>query len=386
MASIDRYIFRTSFGAFVLIVVSLTALIWLTHALREIDLMTNQGQSILVFIGITGLLIPLLVLVIAPISLVIAVSYTLNKLNSDSEIVVMTAAGMSPWRIFRPFLAVAFVVAILVTFISAYLAPKGLRELRDWATRVRADLVTNVIQPGRFISIEDKLIFHIRERRQDGLLLGVFIDDRRNPKERASFLAEQGEILENDRGTFLVLINGSAQRREPAQRDPTIVVFDRYAFNMSQVSGRSQVTTYGVRERFIWDLAKPDPNDPLFKSQPGQFFAEFHDRIASPLYPIAFVVIAFAILGAPRTTRQSRTFSLGLAIATVGGLRLIGFASAVFAANNPAAVLLIYGSLALAFALGLFAIARGAVIEPPSSLINAVDALAVRLARRLAPT
>ena len=35
--------------------------------------MTSQGQTILVFVGITGLIIPLLVMVIAPIALVIAV-------------------------------------------------------------------------------------------------------------------------------------------------------------------------------------------------------------------------------------------------------------------------------------------------------------------------
>src|SRR3954447_26835687 len=111
MRSVDRYIFRTCFGAFTLILFSLTAVIWLTHALREIDLMTNQGQTILVFIGITGLLIPLLVLVISPIALMVAIAYAINKFNSDSEIVVMNAAGMSPWRIFRPFLTVALVVA-----------------------------------------------------------------------------------------------------------------------------------------------------------------------------------------------------------------------------------------------------------------------------------
>jgi lipopolysaccharide export system permease protein len=385
MASIDRYIFRTTFGAFLLVLVSLTAFVWVTHALREIDLMTNQGQTILVFIGITGLLVPLLVLVIAPIALMIAVAYTLNKLNSDSEIVVMTASGMSPWRTFRPFLVVACVVAMLVCFISAYLAPKGLRELRDWATRVKADLVTNIIQPGRFTTIEGMLTVHIRERRSDGLLLGVFIDDRRNPNERATFLAEQGEILENDRGTFLVLANGSAQRREATQADPSIVLFDRYAFNMSQLNSRSQVPTYGVRERYLWDLAQPDPNDPLVKAQPGQFFAEFHDRIAAPIYPLAFVVLGFAILGAPRTTRQSRGFSMGVAIAVVGALRLVGFASIVFAANHPAAVLAVYGSLALAFVFGLSAIGRGVVIEPPPTLVNAMEALTLRLAKRLAP-
>ena len=65
MSGFDRYIFRTTFGAFLLIAISLTMVIWLTHALREIDLMTNQRQTVLVFVGITGLLIPMLLAIIA---------------------------------------------------------------------------------------------------------------------------------------------------------------------------------------------------------------------------------------------------------------------------------------------------------------------------------
>src|ERR1035438_8306 len=125
--------------------------------------MTSQGQSILVFVGITGLLIPLLILVIAPIALVIAIAHVLNKLSTDSEIIVMNAAGMSPWLLFRAFLAVAIVVSLLVTVISAYLSPKGMRMLRDWLTEVSADVVTNLVQPGRFVSIENGVTTRIRE-------------------------------------------------------------------------------------------------------------------------------------------------------------------------------------------------------------------------------
>lgn len=89
MGSISQYIFRTTFGAFLLVLISLTAVIWVTQALRDIDLMTSQGQTILVFVGITGLIVPLLVLVIAPIALLIAAAHTLNKLSTDSEIIVM---------------------------------------------------------------------------------------------------------------------------------------------------------------------------------------------------------------------------------------------------------------------------------------------------------
>ncbi len=99
-------------------------LMWMTQALRNVDLMTSQGQTILVFIGITGLIIPLLVLLIAPIALMIAVGYILNKLGNDSELIVMNAAGMPPWRIFRPFLAVGIVVSLVVAAISMYVSPK----------------------------------------------------------------------------------------------------------------------------------------------------------------------------------------------------------------------------------------------------------------------
>ena len=134
MGSIDRYIFRTtlarSCGAG-----QPDGVIWITQALRDIDLMTSQGQTILIFLGITSLVIPALVLVIAPIALVIAVAHTLNKLATDSEIIVMNAAGMSPWRLFRPFFCATCVVALLVAFIGAYLAPDGLRRIKHGTPR-----------------------------------------------------------------------------------------------------------------------------------------------------------------------------------------------------------------------------------------------------------
>src|SRR5215475_10195006 len=120
MGSIGLYIFRTTLGAFFLILGSLTAIIWVSYALRDIDLMTSQGQTILVFIGITSLAIPQLVLVIAPVAFLIAVAHILSKLASDSEIIVMNAAGMSPWQAFRAFFAAGIVVAILVAFVGNY--------------------------------------------------------------------------------------------------------------------------------------------------------------------------------------------------------------------------------------------------------------------------
>jgi lipopolysaccharide export system permease protein len=382
MGSIGRYIFRTTFGAFLLVLVSLTGAIWLTQALRDVDLMTSQGQTILVFIGITSLVIPQLVMVIAPVALVVAVSHNLHKLAADSEIIVMNGAGMRPWALLKPFLWVTVIASVMLALISAYVAPQSLRTLRHWITEVRTDLVSNIVQPGRFIAIDQGLAFNIRERRPNGLLVGLLMDDRRDREMRVTIVAERGEILKNENGSFLLLENGSIQRHELKQKDPNIVVFDRYAFDLSQFGGGQQVVKLSVRERYFWQLLWPDPNDPQLKDQTGQIRAELHDRILAPLYPFAFVLIAFAFLGAPRTTRQSPAWSVTAVILAVSAVRLVGFASTVFALKYPIAVLFEYLAVAAASAASLFAISRGLIIEPPRYLTRTADVIAEWFARR----
>jgi lipopolysaccharide export system permease protein len=384
MGALGRYIFRATLGAFLLVLISLTTVIWITQALRDIDVMTSQGQTVVVFVTMTAMVIPQLVMVIAPIALMIAAAYVLNKLAGDSEIIVMNAAGMAPRQLMAGFMAVTLLVTLLVAAFSSYVSPKSLRELRRMAAEIRADVVANIVQPGRFTAIESGLTFHIRERRPDGLLLGIFVDDQRNPQEQATFLAEQGEIIENDRGTFLVLHTGSVQRHPVEDRDPTIVLFDRYAFDLSRFGGGSRDLTLSVRERFTWDLLSPPPDDPVYAREPGVFRAEFHDRIMAPLYPLAFMVIVFAYLGAPRTTRQSRNMSLVALIAAVTGLRMVGFASTVMGMRSAWALSLQYVALAAAFWFGFSAISRGTIIEPPAFVLNLITAFNERLTRRFA--
>jgi lipopolysaccharide export system permease protein len=381
MGSIDKYIFRTTLASFAVVLISLTGVIWITQALRGIDLMTSQGQTILTFLGVTGLVIPALVLIIAPIALMIAISHTLNKLATDSEIIVMNAAGLSPIRLFVPFLYATMIVALLVAFIAAYLAPDGMRRIKQWDAEITADVLANILQPGRFSPRDQNLTIRIRERQPGGVLAGIFVDDRRDPKERVSIIADQGTVLNNERGSFLVLQDGHLERFEAGKQDPALVSFDRYAFDMSKFSNRSADVVYGIRERYLWELISPSPDDAMYKQLPGQFRADLHDRLMAPLYPFAFAALTFAFLGTPRTTRQSRNFSMANAILAVFGLRMIGFACSVMAVKSPLAVLVQYLLLALAIGASVWVILVGAVIEPPTRLVDAISRSNARLLR-----
>ncbi len=85
MLRLQRYLFRMVGVAFLVSLATLTTIIWITGALKEISLLTTKGQTILVFFTLTSLGLPFLIAAIAPIALFGSVLYCLNRLNGDSN-------------------------------------------------------------------------------------------------------------------------------------------------------------------------------------------------------------------------------------------------------------------------------------------------------------
>jgi lipopolysaccharide export system permease protein len=272
-------------------------------------------------------------------------------------------------------------VAAIVAFIGAYLAPDGMRRIKQWDAEITADVLTNILQPGRFAQLDTNLTIRIRERLPGGVLAGIFVDDRRDPKERVTIIADHGTVLKNESGSYLVLEDGNLERFEAGKRDPALVAFGRYAFDMSKFSNRGRDVALGIRERYLWELVSPTEDDAVFKQLSGQFNAELHDRFMSPVYPFAFAVLTFAFLGTPRTTRQSRNFSIGGSILVVFGLRMAGFACSVMTVKTPAMALVQYAMLFGSIGVGLWMILGGVVVEPPAVLMEAINKSNARLAR-----
>jgi lipopolysaccharide export system permease protein len=70
-------------------------------------------------------------------------------------------------------------------------------------------------------------------------------------------------------------------------------------------------------------LLNPDPEDPFFRQTPGQFRAEFHDRVTAPLYCFLFALVPLLFLGQAESARQSRTASITAAVVMVTAIRAI---------------------------------------------------------------
>lgn len=372
MRIFSRYVFRQTSSALLLVLLSLTGIVWISLALRELNVVTSLGQSALTLITMTTLGLPNFVAVITPFALLITVIHTLNRLNSDSEIIVLTASGATAWTIVKPLVALAVIVCVFISFVNHVAMPWSLRLLRDIVLDVRTDLLTQVIQPGRFSSPEKGLTFHIRERALDGTLQGLVMHDARKEKEVQSYLADKGIILKDESGAYLFMTDGHILRRDGGVGEPTqIIAFDKYAVDLDRFEQRAAgPPDLKPRERYYSELVNPAPNSPAFKQEPGRFRSELHERFSSALYPLAFVLLAIALIGQAQSTRQNRTLRMGMCFLIGVGLRLSGLAVNNVVVLNANAVPILYLIPLAAICVSLIMIVRGARPSRGSALLE----------------
>jgi len=345
MTLFSRYVFRQVANEFVIILVTLTTIVWLATALKQLDLLVSQGQGFTLFLKMTFLSLPSLMALIAPNAMLMASLYTLDRLNGDSELIVMTAAGAPIWRIGAPFVLLAAMVCVVILISNLYVMPASMRALRALITQVRTDVISQVLQPGRFSSTEPGLTFHIRDRSPTGDLLGLLVHDERDDQQVNSYLATRGRIISNDDGAFLVMFDGHVHRYEPKTPDKgvQIVHFDQYVLNISDLSPQEDTSKEPrPRERYLSELLNPDPGLLKQKGAAGQLRTELHDRFATPFYPMLFAFLAIAILGHARTTRESRWAQILMAAGIAVGLRVSGFIGANLVTLSAAATPLVY--------------------------------------------
>ncbi|MDA7946676.1 MAG: LPS export ABC transporter permease LptF [Hyphomicrobiaceae bacterium] len=341
----SRYLFRQLAASFLLIVATLTTIIWLASALARLELMTTEGQSLVLLLKMTTLALPALVAIIAPIALLVACLYTFDRLSGDSELIIMSAAGAPIWRFAYPCLALAGLLSVIVLIFNLFVTPASLRELRAHINQVRTDLIAQVLQPGRFSSPEKGLTFHIRDRALNGELIGLIIHDSRAQNQIMTYLADRGQIITNDDGSYMVMRDGHIHRQESGKQDDSvqIVAFEQYIFDITQYGPKSGAGSLRHSELYPSELLNPDPKNPHYINSPGRFGAEIHDRVSSALYPIVYVMIVLNFMGNPTTVRENRWTSAALAFGTAVLLRAGGVVSTNLMTLNPPAIVLVYG-------------------------------------------
>ena len=219
MKVIERYIFRRALILFCASLAWTLAIVWTTQVLARINLVTDSGQSALAFFQIASLILPSVLPVVMPFAVIIAVAQTLTVMNTDSELVVISAAGASRWTTIRPVILLATLASIVSFAVDNGVDPYARQQGRELIAAARGDLLSLVIQEGTFRKIEDGLYIQIGDRLADGRLGGIFVADSRTEGTDLIYYAKTGQVVERDGQDVLVMNDGEIQRKTCRRRN-----------------------------------------------------------------------------------------------------------------------------------------------------------------------
>lgn len=375
MKLIERYIFFKAGYSALIVLGALVGVVWVVQALRELDVITSNGQTIVTYLSITLLLVPNIALAIIPVALMLSAIHTINGMNSNSELVVVSASGCSNWTIAKPLIVLALLCSLFTGLVAHIISPASLQSVRYLITEMRADLVSVILREGAFNTVENGLTFHVAERKAGGLLSGILISDDRDPEISSVFTAKEGVVIRVPAGSFLTLKDGEIQQTDRKEGGTTFIKYQSYAFDLSSFSGKVENRITRAKERSTAELFAPDPNDPIYKANPGTYRQQIHERFAEMLWPFANIFIVLAFAGQARSSRQSFSASITAAVVILVIARGLGFSAVTALKTDPTAVLWVYALPISCIAFGLYFVIKNKPAELPKSLGNRLDSL-----------
>jgi|SRR5579862_4241482 len=357
MTALTRYMFRQALLVMLSICLVFSFAVWLIQALRLIDLIVNRGLSVGIFLHLAILILPRFIDVVLPIAVFVAVIFIYNKLIAESELVVMRAAGVSPMSLAMPALTTGIVGMVLLYTLSLYLLPAANRAFKDLQFEIRNRFASVLIQDGVFNTISDRLMIYVRNRDENGELVSILIYDDRQPEKPIIVFAERGAIANTAEGPRLLMVNGTRQQREIDTGHLSVLTFDKYTLELSELSDAPGVRDRQVDERYTGELifGNGPSNQPDW---PRAAFLELNMRLAGPLAPLTMAMLPVACLLTGEFNRRGQTQRVMLSVLLALFMEIVDIGLKNLAARSSFVVPLIYVNLALPLLVSLWLLWR----------------------------
>lgn len=350
------------FGFFSLVLVSIY---WLNRAVRLFDQLIGDGQTALVFLEFTALALPNVIRLVLPVSAFAATVYVINRMTTESELVVSQAMGVSAFRLARPVLAFGLLVAMLVSLLTHVLVPISRGELTDRRAEISSDVAARLLVEGRFVHPSKGITVFIGEITPLGELQNVLLWDDTTPGQRTTYSARRAVVVMAPAGPKLAMFEGLAQEVQLATGRLATTRFNDSVYDIAGLISQPDTRRRTMHELSTRTLlqASPDVLEETRKSR-ATFLYEGHARIAQPFIAVAAALVGLAALMLGGFSRFGLWRQIALAIGLLIALQLLDNAVADIVRGNASLWPVVYAPaiIGVVLATGLLWLAQNPAV------------------------
>lgn len=309
-----RYFFIEFFKLFILINLSLSLLIWFTQAARLLELVTDYGNPISVYAKYLLLIYPKILDNTFLLSFIVSLFFLYSKFETDNELQIYWLSGISKLKIHQLCIYIGIVSLIINLSFSIFIAPWSSYQGRMILGNSKFTLINAVVKEKNFNSPLKGLTVYVEKNNKQGNIEGIFIYEKTR-----TITAEKGEVLSDENGSYLKLINGTTQEKTGSKVN--FLKFQNTIFDFSKYQIKN-TTAPKYSERNLYWLINNLDNKKISKARKIELREEINSRIIKPFMILILTSLISFLIFANNENINSKKFKFYIYCFSVLGIIL----------------------------------------------------------------
>ena len=294
---LDRYIFKQLSLIFVFFLFVFTLIFWINRAIGLFDRLITDGHSSSTLFQFALLSLPSITTIVFPLACFAAVIFVTNRLKIDSEFTVLQSAGLSPWRLNKPYFIFGILCMLILGVFTTFVVPNTAKILHEKQLELDSSVSARLLKGGKFIHPFKGVTFYIKEIESDGTLLNVFLHDRRNRDEFLTYTATRAFLAKDENRTVLYMENGLIQTIGTSIKELSTTEFKSVAIDLSDAIKKGGNNTTYLSHVSTWLLIKNRQEVATStRASAGSILLELHNRFHRPMFCFVAAILGFSSL------------------------------------------------------------------------------------------
>ena len=291
---------------FLLILFTISTIIWVLQAVNYLDFVIEDGHGFLVYFNYTLLSFPRILSRIYPFAIFLAFTYTLLKYEDKNELIIFWNFGIKKIDFIKFFTKISLFFVFISLLLNAIITPIAQDKARSFIRSSDLDFFESALKPKKFVDVIKNLTIYFEEKKETGELTNIFIHD-----SSQSIIAKYGMFEMRENIKTLVLYDGKTIKRVNGKISE--FDFSKTNFGISNFSTQSithqktqEISTrellicwfnFSKIEKDIGNLIekKININNCTLRNLEN-IYKEIYSRLIKPLYIIFLVTISLLLI------------------------------------------------------------------------------------------
>jgi lipopolysaccharide export LptBFGC system permease protein LptF len=269
------------------ILIAFGLIIWITQAVRLLDLIGEEGNSIKTYFLYILSIIPKFFSRISLIIFFISLVVTISKFEDNNELKALWFSGLEKKKFINYLLRSSIILIALLLFIRCFIIPYFSNYSRYLLLNSGVGAIGPLLKQNNFNNPLKKITIYVGKKNQINEIEDIILFED-NADIKKTIIAKSGVVFNENDKNVLVLVDGSIQE-ERKDKKISILDFDKITLDLTQYNKKT-VEYYKFNEIFFFQLIERLNNkiDPQLSNIVG----ELNDRLVMPFFIPSLILLA----------------------------------------------------------------------------------------------